>query len=146
MKKVICAIVMGILLVTSVFALSEEITPYGNPDNTLDSPRTLPYSSSFSFKNGSTTDAIKRTARSITVRLDNTYLTTSRSAKISIRAYYWNGSTWSSADSDSVVINNIKKDYSVVLSIPSGSAFYVRLSKSDYEGYYAKGTLEISAN
>ena len=110
-------------------AAAEGIVPYGNPDTTLDNPQSLPYSSSFSFKEGSTTN--------------DAYLTTNRTAKISIKAYYWNGSTWKSSDSSSVTINNTKADYSVTLSVSANKPLYVRLSKTDYTGYYAKGTLTI---
>lgn len=79
----------------------------------------------------------------ITVKLEDAYLTTNRTAKISIKAYYWNGSTWKSSDSSSVTINNTKADYSVTLSVSANKPLYVRLSKTDYTGYYAKGTLTI---
>lgn len=69
--------------------------------------------------------------------------TKNRTAKISIKAYYWNGSTWKSSDSSSVTINNTKADYSVTLSVSANKPLYVRLSKTDYTGYYAKGTLTI---
>ena len=143
MKKIVLSILIGVLMLSSLAAIAEGIVPYGNPDTTIGNPKSLPYSSSFSFKNGSTTDAIKRASSSITVTLEDAYLTTNRSAKININAYYWNGSTWKSADSGSVTINNTKDDYSVTLNISSGSVFYVKLSKSDYTGYYAKGTIAI---
>ena len=109
----------------------------------LDNPQSLPYSSSFSFKEGSTTNEFKTSSGSITVKLEDAYLTTNRTAKISIKAYYWNGSTWKSSDSSSVTINNTKADYSVTLSVSANKPLYVRLSKTDYTGYYAKGTLTI---
>lgn len=143
MKKVVLSLVLVVLMLSGLVAAAEGIIPYGNPDTTLDSPKSLPYRSSFSFKNGSTTDALKKSSSSITVKLEDAYLTTNRSAKININAYYWNGSTWKSADSSSVTINNTMDDYSVTLNVSSGSVFYVRLSKSDYTGYYAKGTLNI---
>lgn len=143
MKKIVLSIVSMLLVFSCLYVLADEIVPYGNPDDTIDTPESLPYSSSFSFKNGSTTNAIERSSSTITVTLHDAYLTTNRSAKIAIKAYYWNGQTWISADSDSVTIDNTKADYSVKLNVSSGSVFYVRISKSDYPGYYAKGTLSI---
>lgn len=143
MKKIALVALTVILMLYGLVAVAEGIVPYGNPDTTIDSPKELPYRSSFSFKNGSTTDAIKRSSSSITVELQDAYLTTNRSAKITIKAYYWNGSTWKSADSDTVTIDNTQSDYSVTLNVSSGSVFYVKLSKTDYTGYYAKGTLNI---
>ena len=138
MKKIVLSLALVALMLFGLVAAAEGIVPYGNPDTTLDNPQSLPYSSSFSFKEGSTTNAFKTSSGSITVKLEDAYLTTNRTAKISIKAYYWNGSTWKSSDSSSVTINNTKADYSVTLS-----AFHVRLSKTDYTGYYAKGTLTI---
>ena len=124
MKKIVLSLALVALMLFGLVAAAEGIVPYGNPDTTLDNPQSLPYSSSFSFKEGS-------------------YLTTNRTAKISIKAYYWNGSTWKSSDSSSVTINNTKADYSVTLSVSANKPLYVRLSKTDYTGYYAKGTLTI---
>ena len=143
MKKIVLSLALVALMLFGLVAAAEGIVPYGNPDTTLDNPQSLPYSSSFSFKEGSTTNAFKTSSGSITVKLEDAYLTTNRTAKISIKAYYWNGSTWKSSDSSSVTINNTKADYSVTLSVSANKPLYVRLSKTDYTGYYAKGTLTI---
>lgn len=143
MKKIVLSLALVALMLFGLVAAAEGIVPYGNPDTTLDNPQSLPYSSSFSFKEGSTTNAFKTSSGSITVKLEDAYLTTNRTAKISIKAYYWNGSTWKSSDSSSVTINNTKADYSVTLSVSANKPLYVRLSKTDYTGYYAKGTLAI---
>ena len=117
MKKIVLSLALVALMLFGLVAAAEGIVPYGNPDTTLDNPQSLPYSSSFSFKEGSTTNAFKTSSGSITVKLEDAYLTTNRTAKISIKAYYWNGSTWKSSDSSSVTINNTKADYSVTLSV-----------------------------
>ena len=137
MKKIVLSLALVALMLFGLVAAAEGIVPYGNPDTTLDNPQ------SFSFKEGSTTNAFKTSSGSITVKLEDAYLTTNRTAKISIKAYYWNGSTWKSSDSSSVTINNTKADYSVTLSVSANKPLYVRLSKTDYTGYYAKGTLTI---
>ena len=121
MKKIVLSLALVALMLFGLVAAAEGIVPYGNPDTTLDNPQSLPYSSSFSFKEGSTTNAFKTSSGSITVKLEDAYLTTNRTAKISIKAYYWNGSTWKSSDSSSVTINNTKADYSVTLSVSAAA-------------------------
>ena len=90
MKKIVLSLALVALMLFGLVAAAEGIVPYGNPDTTLDNPQSLPYSSSFSFKEGSTTNAFKTSSGSITVKLEDAYLTTNRTAKISIKAYYWN--------------------------------------------------------
>ena len=57
MKKIVLSLALVALMLFGLVAAAEGIVPYGNPDTTLDNPQSLPYSSSFSFKEGSTTNA-----------------------------------------------------------------------------------------
>ena len=81
MKKIVLSLALVALMLFGLVAAAEGIVPYGNPDTTLDNPQSLPYSSSFSFKKGSTTNAFKTSSGSITVKLEDAYLTTNRTAK-----------------------------------------------------------------
>ena len=50
MKKIVLSLALVALMLFGLVAAAEGIVPYGNPDTTLDNPQSLPYSSSFSFK------------------------------------------------------------------------------------------------
>lgn len=53
------------------------------------------------------------------------------------------GYTWISSGSSSVMINDTEGNYSKNFTVPANKPFYVRLSKTDYTDYYAKGTLTV---
>lgn len=143
MKKIVLWLMLVVLMLFGAVAMADGTSLYGNPDTTLDNPKSLPYSSNFSFQKGSTTVSLISSSKSITVNLKNTYLAKNRSAKITIKVCYWNGSTWISSGSSSVMINDTEGNYSKNFTVPANKPFYVRLSKTDYTDYYAKGTLTV---
>lgn len=152
MKKLYCILVaLSLLLVSTVsVALAEPgIMPLANPNTNVDDPRSLPYSSSFNFAEYVTTYSIKAPSDgSVTVTLSDTALAIDREdVTCSVRAYYWNGSTWKSASvsPSSCKVSGTEGTYSFSVSgLPSGSSFYVRLSKTEYTDYKLSGTISVT--
>lgn len=162
MKKVFAALLIMVIALSSVVSAyaytgvmynDQIISTYANPDDTVNNPFDLGsrnYTSSFSFKSYSATQAIKVPADGkATVTLSNAYMdfSSTRTPTVYVKAYYWNGQTWKSATvtPSSVKVSKTKADYSFTVSgISKGSAFYVKLSKTEYSGYYFKGGITIS--
>lgn len=124
-----------------------------NPDNNRDDPYDLSgsnYTSVFAFKEYSTTIAIKVPADgNATVTLTNAYMNFDSTNKptVYVKAYYWNGTTWKRATvtPSSVKVSKNMATYTFnVTGISRGTAFYVKLSKTEYTGYKFTGNITIS--
>ena len=64
-----------------------------------------------------------------------------------VKAYYWNGTTWKRATvtPSSVKVSKNMATYTFnVTGISRGTAFYVKLSKTEYTGYKFIGNITIS--
>lgn len=145
MKK-LSVVMVALCLFTSFMVSAFAIEPFGNPDQTVEDPASLPYSSSFKFKKGSTTDAIEGTSSKISVSINKGKMDR-KSARVTITSYYYKESTnvWVKYDSKSVKFTNSEQNFNVDLKIRNGAKFYVRFSKSDYTSIYARGNVSIKA-
>ncbi|MDO4837080.1 MAG: hypothetical protein Q4B32_01675 [Clostridia bacterium] len=123
--------------------------PNSNVDNPFDLSSSS-YTSTFNFAKYTTTKAIKVPSDgNATVTLTDACMNFSSSSKptVYVKAYYWNGSTWKNAKvtPSSVKVSKTKANYSFTVSgISSGSAFYVKLLKTEYSGYKFTGKIEIT--
>lgn len=138
---------------TGVMHNDQSIMTYANPDDTVDNPHDLgssAYTSVFAFQNSSSTEAIKVPSDGkATVTLSDAYMNFTSTGKptVYVKAYYWNGSTWKSAtvSPSSAKVSKTKDDYTFTVSgISRGTAFYVKLSKTEYTGYKFMGDITIS--
>ncbi len=138
---------------TGVMYNDSSIVTCANPDNNRDDPYDLSgsnYTSVFAFKEYSTTIAIKVPADgNTTVTLTNAYMNFDSTNKptVYVKAYYWNGTTWKRATvtPSSVKVSKNMATYTFnVTGISRGTAFYVKLSKTEYTGYKFTGNITIS--
>lgn len=138
---------------TGVMYNDSSIVTCANPDNNRDDPYDLSdsnYTSVFAFKESSTTMAIKVPADGdATVTLTNAYMNFDSTNKptVYVKAYYWNGTTWKRATvtPSSVKVSKNMATYTFnVTGISRGTAFYVKLSKTEYTGYKFTGNITIS--
>lgn len=138
---------------TAVMFDDQLINLCADPNSNVDNPFDLSssdYTSTFNFASYSTTKAIKVPSNgTATVTLTDAYMNFSSSSKptVYVKAYYWNGSTWKTAKvtPSSVKVSKTKTSYTFTVSgISSGSAFYVKLSKTEYSGYKFTGKITIS--
>lgn len=84
-----------------------------------------------------------------TVTLTNAYMNFDSTNKptVYVKAYYWNGTTWKRATvtPSSVKVSKNMATYTFnVTGISRGTAFYVKLSKTEYTGYKFIGNITIS--
>jgi hypothetical protein len=162
MKKfLIGLLVLTLVLSCTVFAYADTAVMYddqfinlcADPNSNVDNPYNLSsssYKSTFNFANYSTTKAIKVPSDgTATVTLTDAYMNFSSTSKptVYVKAYYWNGSTWIKATvtPSSVKVSKTKATYTFSVSgISKGTAFYVKLSKTEYTGYKFTGSITIS--
>ncbi len=162
MKKFFLAMLLCVMAVgciafasadTAVMFDDQMINLCADPNSNVDNPFDLSssnYTSTFNFASYTTTKAIKVPSDGkVTVTLDDAYMNFSSSSKptVYVKAFYWNGSTWKSATVSpaSVKVSKTKSSYSFTVSgISKGTAFYVKLSKTEYSGYKFTGKITIS--
>lgn len=151
MKRILRAVIVFIcivLLPACVIAESASITR-ADPNDNVNSPDSLPYSGKgFAFAKYTYTKSIKAPSDGkITISLSNTKLGINRTATCYIEVCYWNGSTWRSVSvsPSKFSVSNTAQSYTFTASgLPSGSSFYVGLSKSDYTDYSVGGTISVT--
>ncbi len=162
MKKFLLALLLCVMAVgciafasadTAVMLNDWMIDLYADPNGNVDNPFDLSssdYTSSFNFASHVVTNAIKVPSDGkVTMTLDDAYMNFRSSGKptVYVEAFYWNGSTWKSAKVTpaSVKVSKTKSSYSFTVSgISKGTAFYVKLSKTEYSGYKFTGKITIS--
>ena len=136
MKKIAFAVTTALL----VLFLAATAFAYPDASNTT----SLPYSSSFSFKQGVTTKyCFTPASSSLSVKLTSISMQNSKSAKLKVTPCYYISSSgkWAAVATQSISIKSgSASDTTLSYTVTSGRKHCVKFSKSDYT------SLKVSAN
>lgn len=121
------------------------------PDDNVDSPDPLPYSSFIHIRNSTKTRAISVPSDgTVTGTLSNACMSFGGGGqcKVNISAAYWNGSTWIPANvsPNYIMVTKNPSTYTFTVSGLHQRAFYVLFSKvgSGYDSYYFDSNIYIA--
>jgi hypothetical protein len=118
------------------------------PDDNVNNPQALPYSSSFHIQTGTSTKTIAPSDGTITISFSGTVLQTPapHNCQIRVRIFYRNSANtaWLQGNTYYKTIVPGTTSYTVNASLPSGVRFYVNFHKDDYPGYYLDSSFTVS--